>query len=356
MQVFMKKIRFLAAFLLCVMLVSLVACTEGKDEEREPQTKSYFEYFDTVCAIYSYADESEESFLSNCKSIEELFGKYHKELDIYYEYSGFNNLCTVNKRAGKEEVTVSRELMDFLLYAKEVYALTDGKTNIAMGAVLSIWHEARSDAEYNSEGAYVPKTDELKKASEHTSIDALVLDEENLTVRFSDPLMSLDVGALGKGYVAHLAAKMLAEKGISSYVLNVGGNIRAVGEKTNGEGWVTGITNPDKTSAESFVARVTLRDTSCVTSGNYERYYTVDGVRYHHIIDPETLFPANYFASVTVISFDSALADALSTALFCMSYEDGMALIEKIPDTHVLWVYEDGTKRMSDGFESILID
>lgn len=353
MQAFMKKQGILALFLVFLMLLPLAGCMKP---QKEPLTKTYYEYFDTVCAIYSYADESEEEFLKNCRMIEEIFEKYNKELDIYYEYSGVNNLCTVNKRAGQESITVSRELMDFLLYAKDVYSLTNGKTNIAMGAVLRIWHDAREVAEDESNNAYVPAMDELIAASEHTDIGALLLDGEALAVSFADPDMSLDVGALGKGYVAELCAKMLMEKGIDSYVLNVGGNIRAIGEKPDGEGWVTGITNPDKTSDKSFCARVILRDTSCVTSGNYERYFELDGVRYHHVIDPETLFPASYFASVTVISKDSALADALSTALFCMSYEEGKDLINDLAGVEVLWVYDDGRLDMTDGFSVLLVE
>ena len=148
---------------------------------------------------------------------------------------------------------------------------------------------------------------------------------------------------------------MLEKKGVDSYVLNVGGNSRARGNKNGKDGWKTGITNPDKTSDEKFCARIMLSDTSCVTSGNYERYFELGGEKYHHIIDPETLMPARYFASVTVICRDSALADALSTALFCMPYEEGLALVESLDGVDVLWVYEDGRQEMTDGFEKILI-
>ena len=164
--------------------------------------------------------------------------------------------------------------------------------------------------------------------------------------------MRLDVGAIGKGYAAEMAKDFLIEKGVSSYVLNIGGNICAIGEKTNGNGWITGITNPDKTSEEAFVCRVVIRDISLVTSGNYERYYVVNGVNYHHIIDPETLMPANYFSSVSIFAEDSGLADALSTALFCMSYEDGKALAESL-GVDVIWVKENGEVLMTDGIELV---
>lgn len=348
----MIKTRFFALLLALLCVLQLVACGEV---EKEPMVKSYFEYFDTVCTIYSYADESEDEFRENCRSIEEIFEKYDKELDIYYEYSGVNNLCTVNKKAGGGEVKVSPELIDFLVYAKEIYAVTGGKTNIAMGSVLRLWHDARGVAQDEPERAYVPSIEELSAAAEHTNIEDLLLNTGELTVSFADPALKLDVGALGKGYVANLCAKELEEKGITSYVLDVGGNIRAIGTRPNGNGWKTGITNPDKSSSESFSARIWLSDTSCVTSGNYERYFELDGKRYHHIIDPITLMPSEYFASVSIICRDSALADALSTALFCMPYEDGLALVSTLEDVEVLWVYADGTKKMTDGFSEILV-
>jgi thiamine biosynthesis lipoprotein len=157
------------------------------------------------------------------------------------------------------------------------------------------------------------------------------------------------VGAIGKGYATEQAARMLIERGVSSYVLNVGGNIRVIGEKTNGDGWVTGITHPDRSSSEQFITKVIIKNTSLVTSGDYQRFYTVDGVRYHHVIDQETLMPADHFTSVSIFTPDSGLADALSTALFCMSYEDGLALVESIGGVDVIWVDKEYNVRYTDG-------
>ena len=100
---------------------------------------------------------------------------------------------------------------------------------------------------------------------------------------------------------------------------------------------------------------ITIADTSCVTSGDYERYFTVEGKKYHHIIDKDTLMPADYFSSVTIIANDSGLADCLSTALFCMSYEEGLALVEKIGGVEVLWIYSDGTMKTTQGFDALIV-
>ena len=192
----------------------------------------------------------------------------------------------------------------------------------------------------------------LRKSNEarlHCNIDSLIIDEEAGTVYISDPDMSLDVGAIGKGYATERAAEMLISRGVNSYVLNIGGNIRAIGEKVTGDGWVTGITNPNKLSDESFITKVSIKNTSLVTSGDYERYYYADGVKYHHVIDPETLMPAAYFSSVSIFTLDSGLADVLSTALFCMSYEDGLELVESIGGVEVIWVDTEYNVKHTDG-------
>ena len=344
------KIKKLLCLLLCLLILTslLPACAEPS-----PKATSYYEFFDTVSVIFSYSNDSKEEYDANCEAVHELFEEYHRLFDIYYEYSGINNLKTVNKSAGIAPVKVDQKLIDFLLYSKQMHDLTDGKTNIAMGSVLKLWKKARENGIDDPQNAYLPDAQALKEASKHTDINNLIIDKEAGTVFISDSDMSLDVGAIAKGYATERAAELLISRGATSYVLNVGGNIRAIGKKTALKGWTTGITNPDKTSEESFVCRVVISDTSLVTSGDYERYYVVDSKRYHHIIDPDTNMPAEYFSSVSIFTRDSGLADALSTALFCMSYEEGLALINTIDEVDAIWVYADGTVKMTEGVKTL---
>ena len=282
-------------------------------------------------------------------------GEYHRLFDIYHEYSGLNNLCTVNRLAGGEPVEVDEKLIDFLLYAKDLYQKTDGEMNVMLGAVLRLWHDCREAALADPASAKLPEPEELQAAAEHTGIELLEIDEEKNTLRLTDPEASLDVGALGKGYAVERAAEYLEEQGAESYVLSVGGNIRIVGTKPDGSGWTTGVKNPLDPDGE-FALRLQLADTACVTSGIYERYYTVDGQRYHHIIDKDTLYPAGHFASVTVVTRDSALADGLSTALFCMPYEEGQALVESLGEVDVLWISPDGEQRCTPGLQARIME
>ena len=321
----------------------------------EPLGKVYFTYFDTVSYIYSYAGDSQEAFDTNTATVAGILEEYHRLFDIYYEYSGVTNLRTINLNAGGEPMKVDQKLIDFLLYAKELYALTGGEMNVMMGAVLRPWHDCRSAASDDPANATIPAEEILLEADKHTSIDLLEIDEKNLTVRISDPAASIDVGALGKGYATEMAARALENAGVTSYVLNIGGNIRIIGTKPDGTGWLTGIKDPEN-SDSNYIEYLTIANTSCVTSGIYERFYTVDGVRYHHIIDKDTLMPAAYFPSVSIITKDSGLADALSTALFCMSYEDGLALVNSIGGVEVLWVTADGEKLMTEGLKALITE
>ncbi len=334
--------------ILSALLVFFLLCVNffGCGAAEEPRSKTYFEYFDTASVIYSYAEDTEESFLENCEAVSALFSDYHKLFDIYYEYSGMNNLCTVNKNAGVSPVSVDARLIDFLEYSLDICEKSGFETNIAMGSVLSLWHEARETA------VSIPAEDQLVQAAEHINPEAVVIDREAGTVFISDKNTAIDVGAVGKGYAVMKATELLRSRGADGYVLNVGGNISAIGEKKNGGGWVTGITDPD---GKDFAARIELKDVFCVTSGDYERFFTIDGVRYHHIIDKDTLMPAAYFRSVSIVCEDGALADVLSTALFCMPYEDGVKLLDSFEGAEAMWIFSDGKLRMTDGFEKIMV-
>ena len=350
-----KTIYSLLLFsLLPCLVLNLFGCSipHGKNEPKIHSKIISYAHFNTASQIFAYGDISDEQFESYVTTANETLEYYHKLFDIYYEYSGVNNVKTINKNAGIAPVAVDRELIDFLSYCKELYTLTNGKTNVMLGSVLKIWHNAREEAE--SDFGYLspdslPRADELEAAGDHTSIDSLVINEDECTVYISDPEASLDVGAVAKGYTVDILYNKLKNAGADSVVLNIGGNIRTIGVKPDGSLWTSGITNPDKTSENSLICRVTIGESSVVTSGDYERYFISGDKKYNHIVDPETLMPAEYFASVSIVTSESGLADALSTALFCMPYESGLALLESIGDADAIWIYKDGTLKTTSG-------
>jgi thiamine biosynthesis lipoprotein len=344
--------KLLPILLSLTVLLSFAAFTSCQ-KPPEKFSEYSFDYFDTVTTITGYA-ESREAFDEIAQGVLAELGEYHRLFTIYHRFEGLENLCTINELVDGQHrtVTVDRRIVDMLLYAKEMYTKTDGRVNIAMGSVLSIWHDYRTIGMSDPAAAELPPMDKLTEAAKHTDINCLVIDEKNSTVTITDPAMRLDVGAIAKGYAVEMAARSLEKKGITGYVINVGGNVRTVGAKADGEAWLVGIENPAEDENRPFLAYLGLAGRSLVTSGSYQRYYLVDGKRYHHIIDPETLMPSEGFVSVSILTQSSADGDALSTALFCMSLEEGLALIESLPDTEAMWVLPDGQEKTSSGFDA----
>ena len=334
------------SILLCVLVCSLSACTGGT----EKFSTYTMDYFDTLTTITGY-EKSQEAFDAVADGIIEELRELHRLYSIYHRFDRIENLCTINELVDGEHrtVTVDRRIIDMLLYAKDMYYKTDGIMNVAMGSVLSLWHDYRTIGKDNPAEASLPPMEKLQEASLHCDIEKMVIDEENNTVTLTDPGMRLDVGAVAKGYAVECIAKGLEEKGITGYVLNVGGNVRAIGTKGDGTPWTVGIENPD---GGDYLSYLGLDGYSLVTSGSYQRFYYVDGKAYHHIIHPDTLMPSEGFLSVSVVCRDSGLADALSTTLFCLPLDEGQQLIEKFDGAEAMWVSEDGVKTFSDGWKS----
>ena len=332
------------------MLLPLL-CLCGCDRKPQRFSAYSFDYFNTATTVIGFETDQATFDQTSAMILNEL-EEYHRLYTIYHRFEGLENLCTINelKSGAHRTVTVDRRIIDMLLYAKEAYDMTGGLVNVAMGSVLSIWHDYRTLGSEEPWNAALPPMDKLIEAAKHTDIANMVIDEENCTVTLTDPAMTLDVGAIAKGFAVEMVARSMEQKGISGYVLNVGGNVRTIGTKPDGTPWTVGIENPMEDASEPYLAQLYLSGESLVTSGSYQRYYTVDGKNYHHIIHPDTLMPAEGLVSVSVVCPSSALGDALSTALFCMSVEDGMALVASLPDVEATWLTADGAQHFSDGF------
>ena len=353
----MKRIvsTLLIVSMLFVQLLAFSGCE--KKSELQKFNNYYFDYFDTATTIVGY-EKSKEDFDAVCKEITDLLNEYHRLFTIYNRYEGLNNLVTINDVTdGKHNVvTVDKKIIDMLVFAKEMYQKTNGNVNIAMGSVLKIWHIYRNEGLDDPVNAKLPPMEDLKEASKHTNINDLIIDEKNNTVFLADPKMSLDVGAVAKGYAVEQIAKHLEAKGVTGYILNVGGNVRTIG-MADGDKWKVGIENPDtENEAKPYIEYLKIAGESVVTSGSYQRFYVVNGENYHHIIDPQTLMPGTKYRSVSIITDDSGLGDAMSTALFLMDYEEGKALVDSIENVEAMWVMNDGEQRYSDGFKDYTFD
>ncbi len=341
--------RVLCGVLLCAALLSGCAGAPIKtaDPEMKQYTATFLSLFDTVTSVVGRA-ESEEAFQAAAQDVHDRLEEYHQLFDIYNDYEGINNLKTINDQAGVAPVQVDSKIMDLLADCKEYYERTDGKVNVAMGSVLSLWHEARNDGIDNPLAAALPDPEALEYAGEHMDFDAVQLDETALTVYISDPDVQLDVGAIAKGW----SVQRVAEESPSGLLISVGGNVCATGPKLeDGTPWVVGIQDYDGSS--DYLHTIYVSGGCVVTSGDYQRTYVVDGEEYHHIIDPDTLYPSRYWHAVTVVCEDSGAADMLSTALFLLPQEEGQKLLDQF-DAEAMWVDLDGTIHYSPDFEALI--
>jgi thiamine biosynthesis lipoprotein len=356
--------RIFSALLAAALSLSLLAgCGSASGSTASsaadgPQRYStvFYDVFDTVTQVIAYCD-SEEEFTAQMDALHADLVEYNQLYDIYNDYDGVTNIKTINDNAGIAPVTVDDKILGMLELAQTMYKTTGGKLNIALGSVLNIWHNYREAAlaDDNDSNNQLPTQEELDAAAQHCDIANLIIDEDAKTVYLADPAMSLDVGSVGKGYAVEMVAQAAEARGLKSALISVGGNLRAIGTKPDGSQWSGGVENPWNasdvyTASSSYVSGVNMSDMALVTSGNYQRYYVVDGVRYHHLIDPDTLWPARYFDSVSVLSPDSGAADCLTTGLFCMSLEDGQKLIESLDGVEALWCTPDGEVIQSSGW------
>ena len=323
--------------------LTLVSCKR----ETAKRTAVFYDYFDTVITLTAYTDDAAR-FEEAKNGAEAVFMRLHRLFDIYNEYEGMTNLASVNLAAG-ESVSADGDIIALLRLGKEYCALTGGSVNVAMGAVLSLWHECRDAAEEDPASARLPDAEKLNEASKHCDINGIIIDEANGTVKLNDPEMSIDVGALAKGYAADRAAEALSAYGFP-FMLNCGGAVLVSGAKPNGDRWKAGVTDP--LNKDGYAAVALLSEGALSTSGSYLRYFTVGGREYGHIIDPDTLYPAERIASVTVFvtgKGSACLADALSTACFILGTDKGMALIENA-GAEAIFEAADGVLTKTDGF------
>lgn len=340
---------------LSLALLTLTGCSTTQiidvgqpSETAEPELTryqaSFLDLFDTLTTVVGYA-ESEGEFRAVAEQLRSGLEEYHQLYDIYDEYEGINNIKTINDTAGGEPVEVDEKVIDLLLFCRDMYEATGGKLDVAMGGVLKLWHDEREAGEFSGDGE-LPDQAALEAAAEHCDFSSVIIDAEAGTVQITDPETRLDVGAVAKGYATEQVCRTLPE----GYLVSVGGNVRACGMKPDGSDWVVGVQDPDG-GTEDYLLTVYARGGSVVTSGDYQRYYYVDGVKYHHIIDPDTLYPAALWRSVTVVCSDSGLADALSTSLFTMTQEEGQALLKEF-GAEAVWVTAEGELLYSEGFSA----
>lgn len=295
-------------------------------------------YMDTYINVKVYTKDKEKA-QKILNEVDKIYSDYHNLTDRYNSYEGIVNLYTINNNNLKtKSLTIDEKLYKLLQFGIESYDKSNKLLDINLGHVIDVWKKYRE----NKNG--IPTTEELKKSGSTNIKDIKLLD--NNQIENDHP--SIDLGALVKGYVTQLAADYLKDNGFDKFLINAGGNV-IVGNHYANDLYKIGIETP--TSSGGIYDIVKCTNKAITTSGNYERFYEYNGVLYHHIIDPNTLFPTQYMKSVTVITDDGAIGDMLSTTLFLMSIEDGKKYLkENFPLVEAIWYGMDDQITKTDGF------
>jgi thiamine biosynthesis lipoprotein len=344
-----RRARVLLAALFTAAALTAPAWLMGEAREKHRRfSAEFFDTFDTHVSFTAFAKDEAE-FERYADIVRGEMRRLHRLFDIYHDCDGLANLKTVNDAAGTAPVRADPDILELLALAKAAYEDTGGTVNAALGPVLAIWRERRERAARGD--ASVPTIAELQTAAVHVSAGDILLDRENSTVFLPYPDMKLDVGAVAKGYAVQRTVERLRKAGLRSGLINAGGNVAVVGAPLDGRAmWNIGVRAPGGNSAaEKIIDVLHLSDEAAVTSGSDQRYFTAEGRRWHHIIDPKTLFPAEGAASVTVLHPDSAIADILSTAAFILPRDEARALVAK-HGAEALWVMPDGSKFATPGY------
>lgn len=326
----MKKVlKIIGVLVIAIILCVLVYLYSNRVSE---YTKNIY-YMDTYINVKIYA--SSRTAKNALNEVENIYKEYHELTDRYNHYDGIINVYDIyNNDLEDETLTIDSKLYDILEYADN-WNKTYYKFNIEMGSIIDIWKK------YRDSGEGIPTIDELKNI---TTTELVLLGDNKILNNHPN----LDLGSIAKGYATEIAGDYLESVGIDEYLINAGGNVKA-GNAYEKEYYKIGIQSPVQNS--ELLTIVNGTNISVVSSGGYERNYEYNGKTYHHIIDPDTLFPSEYMKGVTVITKDSALGDLLSTALFLMSVEDGQEFIKDY-DVEVIWYTNDNEIVRSENFSN----
>jgi thiamine biosynthesis lipoprotein len=293
---------------------------------------------DTIVTITLYDWTDEDTLTMAMEEIDRL----ERLLSVEKEGS---DLYRLSEAAGEKWVNISPECQEVLTMAKEYWSLSEGHFDITAGPLIDLWSIRDGTGHYPSE-------EELQTTFPKISSERLQIGEGRAYLEEAG--MKANLGAIAKGYIADKVKTLLVEAGVKHASIDLGRNLIFIGEKTDQSPFRVGVQSPLDERGE-LVQILLISGKSVVTAGINERNFEYEGVKYHHILDPFTGFPADTgVASVTIISDKSAMGDALSTTCLLLGEEKGLALIEKMPDVEALFIEKDGDKVMSSGFAAYL--
>lgn len=336
-----KKIG-LSLIILLILLVAAIISFKIISSPPEYETKEFL--MDTMVSLKVTGNEAKEAG-------QKAVGVMRQIADDATRHNDNSIVSKINSEAGNKPVEVTEDLLIMLKTAKEYGRLTDGKFDITVAPVVDLWN-------FKSKDPTVPPNNKIEKRLNLVNYKEININEDKKTVMLAKPGMKLELGGIAKGYIVDQAAAVLKEYDIESALINAGGNIRTVGTKPSGDKWRIGIRNPRDTgedSTDNYSNIIGIKETNVVTSGDYERYFREEDRRYHHILDPDTGYPARGLISVTIIADSSFKADILSTALFILGFEEAKAYIQQDDGIEGMLITTNQNKWQSKGFKELIV-
>lgn len=335
---------------LFVLALILILFSDHKHSKR--YTTTFWGPFDSMITISASAYSQQQfDFLTDIAI--SRFTELSRYYDRFSTPGTIVNIAVLNQMAGKGAVPVGKEVFELLKFGQMGAARTENLVSPTFGSVTELWRKRIKEAE-KGEGT-PPEEEALKQAAKSISPELMELDALNHTVSLHSPEVVLDIGAFAKGYATEIVGKELVSSGLSRLAISSGGNIRVFSPPQGKTGWLIGIQNPNEAimGHSRSIETLLTHNLAVATSGDYQRYFIHEGVRYHHLISPQTLYPASYYRSVTVACYDAGMADLFSTALFLVEWEKSVQLAEK-EGLAVLWIMPDGEIRINSQMEKLL--
>ncbi len=334
-----NKWLWISCCILFVVLISYSIYTTYIKKQLSSYDTRFF-YMDTYIYVNLYETNRKKAETA-LKKVEQIYKNYHELTDRYQSYSSINNLYYIHHNNSEEEwISIDKELYDLIEVSLFYREESGGLFDIRLGNLTDVWKKAIQEEK-------LPTLEELSSAKEYKDI---ILEDGKIYNNHAN----IDLGAVAKGYATKKAGEYLKKTGITRFVINAGGNV-LVGNHYGSDAYKIGIENPTSKEGDIFI-KIKANNKAVVTSGGYQRFFEIDGKRYNHIINPITLYPSNHTLSVTVVTEDSLKADILSTILFLMDIDTGLAFVEQLKGVEAIWYVSEEEQILSTGFKQYLYE
>jgi len=327
--------RILISSLLICSLVISAGCSINRLFAEKPYKETQF-LMDTVIEITAYGSGNEAA-------VKAAFDEFRRINLLTNKYDENSQVAKVNQAAGKEKVQVDPDVIAMLKLARNRSEQLNGALDVSIGALTELWGVGHK-------GEFVPSEVEIRALLPLVNYQLIEIDDKANTLFLPKPDMRIDLGAVAKGYANRKAIDALKACGIKSALVNAGGDVRIIGKRPNDQSWRIGVQDPR--DSEAIAAKLAMSDWDVLeTSGDYQRFFIKDGVRYSHIIDPRTGYQPREVASVTIVAKSDNYVDILSTAMFVLGVEKGQQLLKQYPGTEAIFITTDGKKIVTPGLE-----